>query len=76
MTLCRPSRCLHPGRGAHRERPGNSLRLAGTFEFNVTQGVFASSSYGKDADDETGAGRTFVLFGLTFPQGQRKLRWP
>ena len=54
----------------------NSLRLAGTFEFKVIDGVFVSATYGKEADNELTSGKTFALFGLSFQAGERKLVSP
>jgi hypothetical protein len=54
----------------------NSGRVAGTFEFEVTSGVFVSTTFGKAADDESKEGTTFALFGLNFQAGERRVKQP
>jgi hypothetical protein len=52
----------------------NSGRVAGTFEFKITDEVFASATLGKAADDVAKEGTSFALFGLTFQAGQRRIK--
>lgn len=51
----------------------NSVRLAATFEFKVTDEIFVSATYGKEAADEASTGKTFALFGFNFQAGERTI---
>lgn len=52
----------------------NSARVAGTFEFEVTDEVFVTTTFGKAADDVAKQGKLFGLFGLNFQAGKRRVK--
>jgi hypothetical protein len=54
----------------------NSGRIAGVFEFKITDEVFASTTFGKAADEWGKAGTLFTLFGLNFQAGKRRMTGP